>query len=63
MLWIRALAWYDYYISTGKIEEIVNKIKTMKRQALKLYSYLYSITESFIYCEKNNYICITSLII
>lgn len=52
MLWIRALAWYDYYISTGKIEEIVNKIKTMKRQALKLCSYLYSITESFIYCEK-----------
>ena len=27
------LAWYDYYISTGKIEGINNKIKTMKRQA------------------------------
>lgn len=27
------LAWYDYRISTGKIEGINNKIKTMKRQA------------------------------
>jgi len=27
------LAWYDYHISTGKIEGINNKIKTMKRQA------------------------------
>jgi transposase len=26
-------AWYDYHISTGKIEGINNKIKTMKRQA------------------------------
>jgi transposase len=27
------LAWYEYQISTGKIEGINNKIKTMKRQA------------------------------
>ena len=27
------LAWYDYHISTGKLEGINNKIKTMKRQA------------------------------
>lgn len=27
------LAWYDYHISTAKIEGINNKIKTMKRQA------------------------------
>ena len=27
------LAWYDYRISTGKVEGINNKIKTMKRQA------------------------------
>lgn len=27
------LAWYDHHISTGKIEGINNKIKTMKRQA------------------------------
>jgi len=27
------LAWYDYHISTGKVEGINNKIKTMKRQA------------------------------
>ncbi|WP_373803547.1 transposase [Bacteroides heparinolyticus] len=27
------LSWYDYHISTGKIEGINNKIKTMKRQA------------------------------
>lgn len=27
------LAWYDYRISTGKLEGINNKIKTMKRQA------------------------------
>ncbi|MDY5968849.1 MAG: transposase [Bacteroidales bacterium] len=26
------LAWYDYRTSTGKIEGINNKIKTMKRQ-------------------------------
>lgn len=28
-----ALAWYDFHISTGKLEGINNKIKTMKRQA------------------------------
>ena len=27
------IAWYDYHISTGKLEGINNKIKTMKRQA------------------------------
>ena len=27
------LAWYDHHISTGKVEGINNKIKTMKRQA------------------------------
>ncbi|MFA6719081.1 MAG: transposase, partial [Prevotella sp.] len=27
------LAWYDYHISTGRLEGIDNKIKTMKRQA------------------------------
>lgn len=27
------LAWYDYRTSTGKVEGINNKIKTMKRQA------------------------------
>ena len=27
------LAWYDYHISTGKLEGINNKIKTMKRLA------------------------------
>jgi transposase len=27
------LAWYDYHISTAKLEGINNKIKTMKRQA------------------------------
>jgi transposase len=27
------LAWYNYHISTGKLEGINNKIKTMKRQA------------------------------
>ena len=27
------LSWYDHHISTGKIEGINNKIKTMKRQA------------------------------
>ena len=27
------LAWYKYHISTGKLEGINNKIKTMKRQA------------------------------
>ena len=27
------LAWYDHHISTGKLEGINNKIKTMKRQA------------------------------
>lgn len=27
------LSWYDYHISTGKLEGINNKIKTMKRQA------------------------------
>ena len=27
------VAWYDYHISTGKLEGINNKIKTMKRQA------------------------------
>ena len=27
------LSWYDHYISTGKLEGINNKIKTMKRQA------------------------------
>ena len=27
------LAWHDYHISTGKLEGINNKIKTMKRQA------------------------------
>ena len=27
------LAWYDHRTSTGKIEGINNKIKTMKRQA------------------------------
>ena len=29
---IGILAWYDYYISIGKIEGINNVIKTMKRQ-------------------------------
>jgi transposase len=27
------LAWYDYPISTGRLEGTNNKIKTMKRQA------------------------------
>lgn len=27
------LSWYDHHISTGKLEGINNKIKTMKRQA------------------------------
>lgn len=27
------LSWYDHHISTGKIEGLNNKIKTMKRQA------------------------------
>lgn len=36
------LAWYDHHISTGKVEGINNKIKTMKRQA-----YGYRDTEFF----------------
>lgn len=31
----RILVWYDYHISTAKLESINNKIKTMKRQAYK----------------------------
>lgn len=27
------LSWYDHHISTGKLEGINNKLKTMKRQA------------------------------
>ena len=30
---IRILSYYDYVISTGPLEGINNKIKTMKRQA------------------------------
>ena len=48
---IGILAWYDYYISTGKIEGISNNLKTMKRQA-----YGYREQEFF---ELKYYLCMT----